>query len=724
MPSTLTYNNVEMHNVLFRRFEQRMEYDPSRTDVIFCRFTIACEGIIHSQGTTFTSANWIAQQGAGSSPSTLPAPQPLLVFIQQSLWQPRCQLTINMGGNPVFLCQPPGNMPNSDVDNGPKPKAVVLTHITSNAIVGPTYHCEFEIECATLLCPQTSSNLMSPILDNRWSIAERLDDEYFTTRTIHGSMRASNQTINPDAYRYLLVPTLEQGFKRDSIDFNLQTDGLTVDYVVVDKQVHTAAPWPAVKIDVMHSEGTGNGGDFESECRVNLSGHPGADKLALFSLAVRIIEDRLGKISDLGKDTAKVPAAFMMIDQIGERNHISVMLKLRHNLGTIEGIINPGNYYGCPIGKLGRPLNFAPLGTFGTVNYPNAYNPMVSGVPGPWGYYSNCIAGTGSGEVLRTSQLVALMMLCYTQYPCMSTLQHFMQHGVIVPIQQPRTPVTIPPGTSGNNTTNQGQPPGYQGSGQGGYVSPGTTAAGSGASGTSTTTSTTSGNITVNINVAVPPFAPPDANQLPSLANTGGKNILYTFATAETKLNLNPMRVQLAVGMNPRFAQPGANTCVIATLGLTQATLTFHIEYESATQWPAMLEPIPFWQAQNVQTTAPTKGGTVPPAGPGIMGTLIDAQITPSPPTNDPTRTKPVYHVSARYIYALNRPPTRSETIPIGVLPFTTLTAAQTQLQLQTLYSADPVQGSVLKAAPNVVSQGALPSAGTPAGLCPNAGGY
>jgi hypothetical protein len=58
------------------------------------------------------------------------------------------------------------------------------------------------------------------------------------------------------------------------------------------------------------------------------------------------------------------------------------------------------------------------------------------------------------------------------------------------------------------------------------------------------------------------------------------------------------------------------------------------------------------------------------------------------PPTTDATSTSKILHVSARITYALNRPPARTDTIPLGVLQWTEYTPSQNALQLLSIYDA------------------------------------
>ena len=635
MPSIVTYNGIELHSVETKRFEQEPVYDASHTDVIGSKFSMSFEGICHAQKITDdTVLPYIGQAGYASAGSNQPTTQQSYNNITQMLWQPRRKLTVRMGGQMLFVCNPcDSGTQYDDIANGPQPKNVLLTHITSNNTVGPTFHVVFDIECVRTACPKGQ---IPAVLNNRWSISESHDDEYYTTRTITGELRQSSSALNADCWRFLVVPTLENGFKRVGLEWNIAADGLKINYVVTDKQVETSAPWPAAKLSVRHSEGTGNGAAFEAECHVTLYGIPGASKIALVALAVRIIESRIAKIKDMA-DKSKVgmvPVAFTMVDTIGERNMIEVYLKVQHTLTglTPDNPLANENYAGTPIANIGKPLTIDGLPV--AKGYPAKYYKNVTPVSNPWGYNPD---GTA-----RVSGIARLVLQCYLQWPCDN--DHFPHNIPDYPpgqIQPPKSPSpTDPPYDKKDKTA-------------------------------------------VSDNPNIPDY---DDAQAESLQNTAKSFPVFTHAAAETILTLNPMRVQIPIAADPTKWNGTDDTCVFATLGLPQATLSFHVECECAGQWPNVPEPVPSFSDKS-----------------GIKGQLLSAVLTPMPPTTDACAIKPIYHVSCNIVYGLNRPPQRTEKIPIGVLPWTNFKPADVAVAPADLYG----DGSMMP-----FSGGAVPSPG------------
>ena len=112
MATIVTYNQIEIHNALMKRFDQDVQYDQSNTDAIYSRFTFVIDGIIHGRSaqaalggqepTGNSSPMWTGQQG--TSAAALPPVGQMYPQIARALWQPRCKLSITMGGVPIFAC--------------------------------------------------------------------------------------------------------------------------------------------------------------------------------------------------------------------------------------------------------------------------------------------------------------------------------------------------------------------------------------------------------------------------------------------------------------------------------------------------------------------------------------------------------------------------------------------------------------------------------------------
>ncbi len=138
----------------------------------------------------------------------------------------------------------------------------------------------FSIECHVTYCGtgyRGGKRNSKVILSNRWSVAEQLDSAFFTTRTINGTLRLA-RAINTDElghyHKPTVIPPLEDGFRRDRIEYSVEPNGLTCTYTVTDKQVHAAAPPPGAKMDIIHKESAVNQSAFFSDVSIRIEGGP------------------------------------------------------------------------------------------------------------------------------------------------------------------------------------------------------------------------------------------------------------------------------------------------------------------------------------------------------------------------------------------------------------------------------------------------------------------
>lgn len=683
MSTVVTYNGVEMHSVLVKRWDQDIVRDDSGTDVLYSKYILQFEGLLHAQGRPYVSPNtqetakpvapvWVGletdryRDQFSSVSSTYEKLRALLAVH-------RADLVVTMGNETVFRCTGAHNLdsPYRDVDNGPKPQSIQISQVVSSKAIGPVFKIAMTIECARVECADEPG--VPIVLNNRWAVSESMDEKCFTTRTVRGKIRLSVPSGMDERYalenaRTLVVPRLEQGFRRERIDFTPSLNGLEADYTIVDRQIHTSAPWPAAKLNVTHTEHTTSGSGFDTDLHIVASGHPGASKADLWALCVRIIEDRVGPLTSFGtvKDRGnKVITGFTMTDHIGEENVVECSLKMTHSaimanadsgagpsVGSIAkdaastsiGLLNPTTagptaiaagvkavsdaermekaqaekdgaikgYMNGQIGSLCRPLAVEmPEGT-------PAYSPVVSWTPNIWGYNSQDPQNprTPAGSIL---------LACYLQSPCWD--KHGIYNDYSSSISEPPTINQYPPDETRqpyDNSDNQ---------------SPGA-----------------SQNYP-------PPASESEANQ----------QALYTAATCETTYTILPCRVQLPIansGQSNSATSSGIKeTCVVSTLGLPQGRMQRHVDAERIGAQPIIPEPVDSFAIGED----------------GLAGWLTHFDITVYPPTVGADKAQMIYRIAATYYYALNRAPSMVDRLNAGVLPFTAVEQKTTGVTLDEL---------------------------------------
>lgn len=427
MGTHVLYNGIHLYNVQTRQWDEEMVYDDSHTDLVRHLYHLRFETVVHD--TVVSSSDPIGVTEALGSDDTVAN---RYARLRALLAQPRSTLQISMddpAGNPIQIlkAEPAGRGSYSihyDVDNGPKPHDVSVIHIAGLKC----WRVVFAIDVAKVEC---AANGMIPfILNNRWSIAEEMDADGFTTRNITGHLRlavaealiAQMQNVAP--WRSLCVPSLEYGFRRDRMEFAVSANGLDCDYRVTDRQIHTAAPWPATKMDLTHVEETGNGLTFTSECGVRLEGPPHVPKALLLARAVQCVDARLNFLEAVGdKRVNYIIESGRVVNHIGERNAVEVALRLARTPNDIPSFVANLSK------KIAEPLKLP-----GFQGQPEQYSPQKSTPLHPYGY-------TPAGE---TRVAVVALLACYLQSPCSP------EHS----IQQPQGPATqlveTPPAKTGH----------------------------------------------------------------------------------------------------------------------------------------------------------------------------------------------------------------------------------------------------------------------------------
>lgn len=417
MATIVTYNGVQLNNVTTRAWDEEIVYDPSETEVARHKFRLTFEGLIHIQGERDTLTPWVDKVG-GSNSSDVGA---LAKLIRRRLAQARKQLVITAvqpavgeGDNietarniELFRCeaQGGGRTVDVDVDNGPKPRDISVTHVINDKLL----RVRFTIECSKLEC--VTAGTLPAVLNHRWSVTEEMDENFFITQRVRGRIRLSTSLTPPLSYKGMVVKRLEEGFKRKSITFVASENGLEAEYEVVDRQVHTAAPWPATSISGTYTESSNDGLTWFSEVNVRLEGHPGSSRIQLIQLAFQVVDAKMNyqeRVDDVSK-SGSYPVLFSITEHIGEVNAVDCLCRLRY-LGSEESTDEAAGK-GDPI------LNIKGLGRLGVdLELPDApggeeYGVTRSTAPSPYGYNP-----TGENTSIRAPDFLLFHLL--PQDPC------------------------------------------------------------------------------------------------------------------------------------------------------------------------------------------------------------------------------------------------------------------------------------------------------------------
>ena len=352
--TVLQYNGVRLQNVQTLLFEEQAINDSSG-QYIYTKTVLKVLGYFTQSKAEYLGP--ILQNGVGiSPPSVFAGASSQFNVLKHFLGQPRRRLiysTVSNGtvGNssaeavaalgtplfiiepaPEFLTDPTDDMKTKhDVQAGPVPGPISITSLANDQ----TWRVEFTVTfhtaspCltitpATYLAEGDSINAWDDIesqvtvpdtftgdqrkhgvLSNRWSCADMIDENGYTSRKYSGTVVLANSNWNPNDFRALTVPVIVPGMVRKSIDYAASEDNLTLRYTIHDQEVSITPPDGARNIKVIHNEGFDKpGAVIGFTIRVILH----ADRLTalhyLKTIAEAIVDQRL-YVTPGGPDLAK-----------------------------------------------------------------------------------------------------------------------------------------------------------------------------------------------------------------------------------------------------------------------------------------------------------------------------------------------------------------------------------------------------------------------------------
>lgn len=323
------YNGIALRDVLTESIDQTVVPDSTGVDPLYVRVEVTFSA---TAWLTDTAYNW----GIGMHPSLAQGFNAIIA----KLMQPRRAFRYIVAGQTLINCVPAYNRPGipnpvkfrlegSDINNGPIPSVRI-----QNIISGQTARVQMKVICHMGMCdsPSMGANTHG-IINLRYWIGEDINGEDWTTlRTYSGRLRVAHAGVNVhQALRsWLVIPPLQTGFWRKSIRLHQAPNGLELDFTVEDQELYAQAPWPATSWDGEHmvSSPYAGGAIAESELRIQLKGEKTTDKKDLFSLATKILDNKL-HLFDMQneKRTFLLYAAYR--DKL-KHNHIEAVARIRH----------------------------------------------------------------------------------------------------------------------------------------------------------------------------------------------------------------------------------------------------------------------------------------------------------------------------------------------------------------------------------------------------------
>lgn len=381
------YNGVRISNCITRQFRQLVRYDESGTDLLGTEIHLVVEGYIHGQHS-------LSFHGIGRGTYRNVADE--FAAVSMALSQPRKELRVywrTEAGMVLVMHAVPGTSENTatntDVDHGPKPTELEVVRVTPRAVL-----VRWGVKTTVSFCAD-SQQVRGPakIIYNKWQVEETLNADWYTSRRITGRIRFSEGLTAKHALRGAITPILEQGFRREMMQYSVSESGLEASYIIEDRQVHYSAPPPATDMRVTHTDSSNDGVTWLSNVTIELTGSPAASRQALLQRLVEIMDQRTRILSGTDQQRKNLKIEHVAItEEFGESNRVRGDLTVKYFYEKTSDVT-----YTLRDRQIGQPLEL------------RSYNRTQSQTPPLFGEQPH-------GRQRDPSTL--FLLECYVQDPC------------------------------------------------------------------------------------------------------------------------------------------------------------------------------------------------------------------------------------------------------------------------------------------------------------------
>lgn len=356
----IQYGTVRLYHCQTRRIEQRPVMDKAGVNLKCWRYVVHVAGYLHGfpNDCAYSSINISEESGE----TVLPAHESAAQAHQQARWRlpPRQTFvmavgctssdinsgTVILAANPMTYVAVPADLAvtglsNYDVNDGPRCTQFDVVHVSSDNIF--RVEASFVIHMVQFNDDGTSAANVTGVLAHRWSCADTLDHNLRLTRTYRGLLELATSNFSPHWFRYLVVPPLQPGMRRDHMDFVATEDGKRLQYKIRDVEVAVSAPAPARRWSVEHSEQTlsQDGLKVTSQCAVSLEGDRTSDKGQLIMLGLAIVIAKVQGVGPGGDPDSPGTVVFNDIcitDHTGDLNLVRVTASCWRPPNLIQGV--------------------------------------------------------------------------------------------------------------------------------------------------------------------------------------------------------------------------------------------------------------------------------------------------------------------------------------------------------------------------------------------------
>ena len=197
-----------------------------------------------------------------------------------------------------------------------------VNKIIGNGTVYVDVNVEFDyIRCTGELNRDNSYRYRNNIKSLRWYYADNIDTtSWLTTRLYRGKLEVYDRDVNVQVLRHLVLPPLQIGFRRASIDLREAEDGMSLDFEVRDEEVYALPPTP-----LSHWRGSTTVnfprlliGKANVNCDLSINAPKPLPKIVMVAWALRIIDAKIHWYNSVSYGRSVFTTKFSVADKFEE----------------------------------------------------------------------------------------------------------------------------------------------------------------------------------------------------------------------------------------------------------------------------------------------------------------------------------------------------------------------------------------------------------------------
>ncbi len=296
------YNGIQLPYPDVTDFSEEAVQDESDTDWMLMRLTIRVRCQINPDYLAMLAPD-LLQFGATSTNAA-----DLMKVLRYRLLLKRKPFTFSFNGKTYTPSAQVGNQGHCDAKNGPEPKScryfevTTQTFIMEYAIVAHYWENPSAVSVDGAGDPSTTNRQGSNVISNKWTETVEMDELQMTRRIRQGKyfIRSDNvDAVTADELRSRMsVVSVPKKFLRESSNYTVSPDGLSIAYTVVDKEQFKMPPPPAYRAEGYYFERTVTMGARRiGEVRVLLEGGKNSDQTEMIRSAIQMANAYLNRRS-------------------------------------------------------------------------------------------------------------------------------------------------------------------------------------------------------------------------------------------------------------------------------------------------------------------------------------------------------------------------------------------------------------------------------------------